>query len=148
MAEGCDVRGQIAIPEAFWLTVICLGLLAVLGVSPPGQRLISGHRKAMEVIGWHFSLVLLGFSGFALALPRRPGMPIGRPFVVQPLDPFGRDLGVGVTFIALVCLTALGSWRLFMSSTRWAAATLILLAVVVAWLLLTLSIFASGEVFI
>src|ERR1700693_1715488 len=131
MAEGSEVRGQIAIPEAFWLTVICLGLLAVLGLSAPRQRLISGHRKAMEVIGWHFSLVLLGFSGFALALPRRPGMPIGRPFVVQPLEPFGRDFGVVVTFIALVCLTALGSWRLFMSSTRWAAATLILLAVVV-----------------
>jgi hypothetical protein len=148
MAESSEVRGHIAISGAFWLTVICLGLLAILGLSAPGQRLISGHRKAMKVIGWHFALVLLGFSGFALALPRRAGIPIGGPFVVQPLEPFGRDLGVGVTFIALTGLTVLGSWRLFKSSTRWAAATLILLAAVVAWLFLTFSIFASGEVFI
>jgi hypothetical protein len=94
------------------------------------------------------TVLLVGLVAFQVALPRVPGIPMGGHIVARSLEPFGRDLGVGLTLGVLVAVAIGGSLVLKRLRAWWSLAILVALTLFVGLAFLSFAALTVSDVFI
>ena len=99
-------------------------------------------------LAFYLAALLVGFVGMGTALPRAPGVPIGGRLVGRSLEPFGRDLSVGITLVVLLAVAIGGSVLLGRLHAWWAVIILVLLSLVIGLAFISFSSLVVSNVFI